>query len=156
MIQSEDTLIRQWRRIHLQSLQTVPLCQRDPAPKDRSLNTHAEWSGRLDQPNDPGEGDDNVPASRTKARVLSRSVVNGIILINLSPSKEMRLEVPHALWSGNNRHMAGSVYLDAKPIHSYPKRKGPSWHPMQLSAYFPVMDLMRTSATSYGTLRIGN
>ena len=55
------------RRIHLPSLQTVPVQKRDPASKDCSLHTHAEWSGRMDQPDDPGKGE---------AGILGRNIVD--------------------------------------------------------------------------------
>ena len=50
------------------------------ALKDRSIHTHAEWSGRTDQPNDPGEGDGNAPTRRSKTGILGRSIAKDIIL----------------------------------------------------------------------------
>ena len=78
--QSEHTPVRQWRAIHLSSLQTVPVRQRDPTSKDRSLHTHAKWFGRTDQPHDPGVGDGNTLALRAEAGIMGRSIANGSML----------------------------------------------------------------------------
>ena len=64
---SEDTPIQQWTGIHLSSLQRTPLRQRDLTSKDRSLYSHVEWRGGMDQPVDLGEGDAFIPRDkRTK------------------------------------------------------------------------------------------
>ena len=49
-------------------------------PKDRSLHTHAKWSGIIDKLNDLGEDDDNAPRLRTKVGILGRSIIDDIIL----------------------------------------------------------------------------
>ena len=84
---SEDTHVRQRRRIHLLSLQIVPLRKRNPAPKDRSLHTYAKWSGKTDEPDDPREGDCNALALQIKAGILGRSIVDGSV-----PDKSITVE----------------------------------------------------------------
>ena len=66
--------------MHLPSLLIILVRKMNSTPKDRSLHTHAEWSGRTDQLNDPREGDDNAPTLQTKARILGRSIVDDNIL----------------------------------------------------------------------------
>ena len=52
--------------------------------------------------------------------------------------------------------MIGFVLLDATPTPSYQGRKGPSWRPMQQSAYFVVMELMGNSNIGYVIWRTEN
>ena len=76
---SENSLVRQGKRIHLLSLQTLPLYKRDQEPNDRSIYTHEKWSSRLDQPDEPRESNNNVPTLWTEARIKGRSIANGCI-----------------------------------------------------------------------------
>ena len=76
MIQSEHTLIWQWRRIDLSSLQAIPVWERDLASKDCSSYTHAKWRGRTNQHDKPRAGDGHAPTSRIEARVLGRNIAD--------------------------------------------------------------------------------
>ena len=79
--------------------------KRDLASKDYSLHTHAEWSGRTDQPNDLGESDDNAPTLWTKAGILGWSIAEGS-------------KCPRHFGQEKNRPTIGSVNSDAKPMVS--------------------------------------
>ena len=70
------------------SIQTLPIQNRDLAPKDHSLHTHAERVTTM------------LQHSELKLEFWTEALQTIVNLINLSPSKAIRLEVPQALWSG--------------------------------------------------------
>ena len=116
---SKNSSVRQRRRVHLPSLQTVPLRERDQAPKDHSIYTHAKWSSRTDQSDVPRESNNNAPALWTEAGILGRSIVNGCIFDKsfVIQSNQARSATCTVVWEGTNLRKTSHIRMRGLCIH---------------------------------------
>ena len=94
--------------------------------------------------------------ARVKLEFWAEALQTAVYLINMAPSKAIRLEVPQALWPGKQQPYDRLRIFGCEAYVFIPRDKRRSWHPMQQIAYFSMMEPMGTSTTVYGTLRTGN